>query len=153
MKHFRITLLVLLMTSFAMIAQDRRKMPNVSQMHEQKWEMISNEAALTPKEIKIVKPIFLKYEKAMWELHQSRRDEFRYDKRTKKQQNIDYRKLNDQYVNYELKQAQLLRMYHLKLRNILSPEKLFNYYKAERLFKRNLLRNMPPPPPPQQENY
>ena len=55
----------------------------------------------------------------------------------------NYSQLNDQYLELEINQAQLFKNYHLKLRKILSPETLFDYYKAERAFKRKLLHEMP----------
>ncbi|MFV0470706.1 MAG: hypothetical protein ACK5L7_01545 [Paludibacteraceae bacterium] len=142
--NYNITIITLLLIlGIPLQAQKHRNFPNVDEMHEKKWKMISKDLNLTPEEINNVKPIFIDYEKKTWELHKERR---KVMMDYKKENNINYCKLNDDYINFELKQAQLLRAYHLRLKKTLKPETLFNYYKAERMFKRKLLQNMPPPP-------
>lgn len=142
---------VLLLISFvALPAQNRRGRPSVEKMHEHKWQIIISQVKLTNEEAAAVKPIFMEYEQAVWKIHKERINtvkNFRKNKSAK----LDYNALNDRYINSEIKQAQLLREYHLKLKKVLNPETLFNYYQAERNFKRKLLRDMPPPPPDEKD--
>jgi hypothetical protein len=44
-------------------------------------------------------------------------------------------------VNNEIRQAALLKEYHEKLKKLLSGEKLFEYYQAERMFKKKLMEH------------
>lgn len=153
MKNIKTLFFVLLLLScFSVQAQRKmRQFPNVTEMHEHKWKAITGQVKLTPEEMSAVKPIFLEYEQAVWKIHQERRDAIMDFNKNKRKADIDYNSLNNKYVNFEIKQALLLRAYHLRLKKILKPETLFNYYRAERMFKRKLLRNMPPPPPDEKE--
>ncbi len=148
MKQTRFIFIVLIMIcGFTAQAQrNRRAFPDVNEMRERKWKLLSEQAKLTPEEMDVVKPVFLEYEQAVWKIHQERRG-LMMELRAKTNKNeVDYASMNDKYINFELKQAQLLRDYHLKLKSLLKPESLFNFYRAENIFKRKLLRNMPPPP-------
>lgn len=149
MKPIRFILVALIMIScFNVQAQRMRgNFPDLNEMRERKWKLLSEQAKLTPEEMAAVKPVFLEYEQTVWQIHQERRKMGMDFMKNKNQTNVDYNALNDRYVNSEIQQAQLLRDYHLKLKKLLKPETLFNYYRAERMFKRKLLRNMPPPPP------
>ena len=142
-----ILLAAILCITAAAEAQGRHGRPNVEDFHARKWQFIMNQVSLSPAEINAVKPVFFHYEKSVWELHQRNIDSYRKYKEIKANENINYSELNDNYINQEIKQAQLLRNYHMKLRKLLKPETLFQYYKAERMFKRRLLDHMPPPPP------
>lgn len=145
------TLMVLTLTAQAQ--RERHGHPNVKEMHERKWQFVMNEVSLSPAEMNAVKPVFLDYEKKMWELHMKNREYFRMGVEKKQDAAINYAELNDKAVNSEISQAQLLRAYHMKLRKLLKPETLYYYYQAERKFKRKLLQNMPKnmPPPPEEE--
>ncbi|HNX12898.1 MAG TPA: hypothetical protein PKH68_07895 [Paludibacteraceae bacterium] len=154
MRNIKYILLsALLLLSLAIQAEtEQRGRPNVKEMHERKWQFMMNEVELSPAEINAVKPVFLNYEKAIWELHEKDREFFRLSRDRKQGVDINYSELNDKAVNSEISHALLLKNYHLKLRKLLKPETLFNYYQAERKFKRKLLQNMPknmPPPPPE----
>lgn len=145
MKNTKFILLIVLFgLSIASLAQNRRERMDVDEFHERKWQFLIKEAELSPAEINTVKPIFLEYEKATWQLHQESREAFM--KMREQKTDMNYSVMNDKYVNQEIRQAQLFRNYHLKLRKLLKPETLFKYYMAEKIYKRRLLNNMPPPP-------
>lgn len=151
MKKTFLSLIILLLVSLVSL-QAQNKRPLVEKMHERKWMEIVREVKLTNEEMAMVKPIFLEYEQAVWRLHQDGVRKFKEFRKRRILEDIDYNALNDKYVNTEIKQAQLLREYHLKLRKVLKPETLFRYYMAERSFKFKLLREMPPPPQDREEN-
>lgn len=144
MKNFKIIILSILLLSFINV-QAKNKRPMMDKMYEHKWQVMLSKVKLTQEETARVKPIFINYEKAVWKIHKERISTIMDFKKSKNNGTIDYTLLNDKYINLEIKQAQLLRNYHLKLKEILKPETLFNYYQAERMFKRKLLRDMPPP--------
>jgi hypothetical protein len=122
-------------------AQDREKFPKIEEMHNQKWQFLVVQAQLSPDEIKKVEPIFMSYEKSVWDLHTQNREFFKYAMKDAKKNVPNYAELNDRYVDFEFKQAQLFKSYHGQLRKLLEPETLFKYYKAEREFKRKLLQD------------
>jgi len=142
MRRFKyILMLIVWITSISLSAEETAN-TNIQKMHERKWAYIVEQAKLTPDEASKVKPVFMNYENAVWQLHEKNRETLNnYLNENKAQPN--YELLNDEYINLQIKQAQLLKNYHLKLKKSLSPEKLFHYYQAERTFKRQLLRNIP----------
>lgn len=138
---------LLIVFNFSIMANETENRPSIDEMHEQKWSFLIKETGLTDEQANAVKPFFLKYEKASWELHEKSRSHFKEAReKINKKETVDYAQLNDLLINTELEQAKLLEEYHLKLKTLLSPDKLFIYYKAEHKFKRNLLHNVPKPP-------
>lgn len=115
----------------------------VEEIHAQKWEYMVDKAQLTPQQEVIIKPIFLAYEKNSWKQHEENRAFFRSGNRKDGGEKPSFSEINDRYADVELIQAQNFKNYHLKLRRILPPETLYNYYMAERDFKRKLLRELP----------
>lgn len=152
------TIKFLLLSVFFLIGNitlhaQERKMPTPEEMHEKKWEFLNKTAELSADEASKVKPVFMDYEQKMWQLHGQERNLWR-----KKNETPDYKQLNDQYIDREIKQADYLKVYHDKLQQILTPERLFNYYRAERSYKRKLVMEMQQhhqkhrPGPPAQKN-
>jgi hypothetical protein len=137
---FLLIVLVVLMSNFAK-AQEAERFPRIEEMHNQKWQFLVTEAQLTPDDITNVQPVFMSYEKSIWELHQQNRDFFKSAMRNIRKVKPNYAELNDRYVDFEFKEAQLFKNYHLQLRKLMQPETLFRYYKAEREFKRKLLQD------------
>jgi hypothetical protein len=125
-----------------MNAQERGFPPKVEEMHAQKWQFMVDKAKLSPKEIEAVQPVFMEYEKAVWSQHEKNRDFFRSVKKMEGNTKPPYEEMNNRYAEADLIQGQLFKSYHLKLRKILQPEVLFRYYRAEREFKRKLLKDM-----------
>lgn len=145
MKNIKLyTALILICMSFFSIQaqQNRREKFDVTKFHERKWTFMMSEVSLSPAEMDVVKPIFMEYEKKNWELHKQIRQLFR-QARNGNMTEKDYSNLNDKMINNELKRAQHLREYHLKLRKLLKPETLFKYYRAEKNFERQLLHKRP----------
>ena len=144
MKTLKNIFIILLVFSNAIVdAQEISTSPKVNEMHAQKWKYMVEQAQLTQKEEDAVLPVFMEYEKSVWNLHDKKRNFFKTVEQMEKNTKPNYLQLNDQYFELEISQAQLFKNYHLKLRKLLSPETLFNYYKAERAFKRKLLQDMP----------
>ena len=133
---------ILILLSANINAQDIDRSSNVDNMHSQKWQFLVDKAQLAPTDIAKVQPVFLQYEKSMWLQHQQNRDFLRQNFKKDKNIKPDFAKWNDRYVEMEVKQSSLLKGYHLQLRRLMTPEKLFRYYLAERDFKRKLLQDM-----------
>ena len=123
-------------------AQDNDKHFNIEEMHARKWQSLVTQAQLTPREIDAVKPVFMEYEKLVWKLHQENHDFFKSAFKNAKNVKPNFAVLNDRYVENEIRDAQMFKNYHLKLRKLLQPETLFRYYRAERDYKRKLLQDI-----------
>jgi len=142
MKIMKFTLIgILLLLSNIGFAQDNDRFSRIEEMHARKWQSLLSQAQLTPKEIDVVKPVFMEYEQSVWKLHQANREFFKSAMKNANQVKPNFADLNDRYVDFEFKQAQMFKCYHMQLRKLLQPETLFKYYKAEREFKKKLLRD------------
>ncbi len=147
MKVLKKSILLMLIALSAMAsAQENWNNAKVEEMHEHKWKFIVEQANLSPSEVLLVKPIFLQYEKTIWSQHLRNREFFHSVMKLDKNNKPNYAEINDRYAEIEYIQGLNFRNYHLKLRKLLTPETLFNYYKAERDFKRKLLQNLPKRP-------
>ena len=133
---------ILLVLSATGFAQDKDRNARIEEMHARKWQSLITQAQLTPKEIDAVKPVFMEYEQTVWKLHQDNRGFFKSAMKNASKVKPNFADLNDRYVDFEFKQAQMFINYHMQLRKILQPETLFKYYKAEREFKRKLLQDL-----------
>jgi len=133
---------LMLFMSYSLFAQENDKPPRIEEIHARKWQSLIAQAQLTPKEIKAVKPVFTEYEQSVWKMHQENREFFRSVLKNEKKIKPNYADLNERYVELQFKEAQMFKNYHLQLRKLLQPETLFKYYKAEREFKRKLLKDI-----------
>ncbi len=136
------TVLMLMLFSALAFSQNRGQRFDVDKFHEHKWDFIMKEVKLSPAEESAVKPVFIEYEKKNWELHVKSRELFQ-QARKEEMSEKDYRNLNDKTVNLEIKRAQYLREYHVKLRKLLNPETLYRYYRAQKSFEKQLLMRGP----------
>ena len=141
------TALFLLVICFIQ-AQENEKFPKIEEMHNNKWQFLVAQAQLSSDDISKAQPIFMAYEKSVWDLHQQNREFFKSAMKDAKKVKPNYAELNDRYVDFEFKEAQLFKNYHGQLRKVLQPETLFNYYRAEREFKRKLLQDFKGHRPP-----
>ena len=132
---------LILLVGFVLQAQENEKFPRIEEMHNQKWQFLVAQAQLSPDDVEKVQPVFMSYEKTLWDLHKQNREFFKSAMKDAKKMKPNYAELNDRYVDFEFKQAQFFKNYHSQLRKLLQPETLFNYYKAEREFKRKLLQD------------
>lgn len=141
MKYAFLGLLVF-MTGSIVGQENNDKSQRIEEIHARKWQSLITQAQLTPKEIEAVKPVFTEYEQAVWEMHQENREFFKSVLKNANKIKPNYADLNERYVNLQFKEAQMFKNYHLQLRKLLQPETLFKYYKAEREFKRKLLKDI-----------
>lgn len=143
MKTIRYQLLFFIaLFCLVLSAQENKPFPKVEEMHNRKWQFIVEKAKLTQAETDAALPVFMEFEKALWDFHGKNGEFFRSIKNKLKDKNVNYSEINDRYVEMGITQAQMFKNYHLKLRKLLPPETLFRYYKAEREFKRELLQDL-----------
>ena len=137
-------LFIFIFIAMSAAGQNHKNIPSFEELTERKWQEISTKAKLTDTEKKSVYPLFLEYEKSLFLLNKTLWDAFRKVRQNKEHsENINFAEINDLYVHTESKHGELLKNYHEKLSKLLSPETIFNFYLAERNFKKNLMQNIP----------
>ena len=133
---------ILLLVSSYTVAQELKPRHSVEEIQQMKWKMIVEATKMSAKDIELIQPFFLEHEKSMWNLHQQKRMFFKTEQQKDGEDIVNYAQLNDQYVEFEVKEAELVKKYHSQIKKLLSPQSLYVYYKAEREFKRKLLDDM-----------
>lgn len=124
-------------------AQNQYGRMRIDDLHEKKWEFFVQQINLSPAESNAIKPFFLEYEKNIWQLHKQTRDIFQKSKSANLTEN-DYNEINEKMINIELQRMQLLRDYHLKLKEQIKPFTLFQYYLTEKKYEQHLLQTRQP---------
>ena len=138
----RYLLMTLLFVAFMLQAQDNKNRPKVDEMHARKWQYMVEQAKLSSQVAAKVQPVFMEYEKAVWSLMEQNKDFFKKFKEDKKSQTKpDYEGMNDRFVNIDIQKAQLFKNYYLKLKKILPAEKIFDFFNAERSFRKELIKD------------
>lgn len=127
----------MLLCSMHGLVWGQRKPPSIEEMNTHKWKYMVEHTPLTPAEAAKVQPIFEAYERAGWELHKTFHANFRKLKGSVVTDE-QYRTLNRDYVELELKKAEQLKEYHKELEKALTPSQLYRFYNAEKEFKRHL---------------
>lgn len=139
MKKYLI--LVMLTVCFALSAQDFRNRPNLRDLHNRKWEFLVENANLTDEQAAKIEPLFMDYEASIWNLMEQNKDAFRKNKDSRRdRENRNFEELNERFVNTELQKAQLQKNYYLKLKKYLPARTIFEYFNAERSFRKELVR-------------
>jgi len=124
-------------------ADERPPFPKVEDMRNLKWQFMVSKAQLSQKEADAVQPIFMEYEKALWDFQNKKGEFFKSLMKNMNDHTINYTEVNDKFADMKVAEAMMFKNYHLKLKKVLSPEKLFKYYGAENEYKRKLLQNLP----------
>jgi len=140
-KYLIVALLIL---NLGLQAQDFKNHPNVADIHARKWEYIVERAKLTPQQAEKIEPVFMEYEEALWKSSEQMRDafkKFRDEKRSKNKP--DYEELNKRFIALDIEKAQLQKNYYLKLKKSLNDETIYNYFGAERSFRKELIKDWP----------
>lgn len=120
-----------------------RQFPKVEDMHNRKWQFLVSKAQLSQKEVDAVQPVFMEYEKGLWDFHNKNGEFFKSVLRNRNDNNVNYDEITDRIAQTKITEAFMFRNYHQKLKKILSSEKLFRYYGAENEYKQTLLRTLP----------
>jgi hypothetical protein len=114
----------------------------VAEMHNQKWEFIVKKANISDQQAEKIKPAFLEYEAGVWKLMETQRSDYhKFRDNFSSKVGADYEKLNEQYVIVEVQKARLLENYYFRLKKQLPAEIIFNYFSAERSFRKELIKN------------
>jgi hypothetical protein len=144
MKRYTLLLLLSVFVTglFAQNGNDTKK---------QRWEdMKAKRAAyytekigLTAEEAQAFWPVYNELQAKKGKLHYQMSAPFRDGKENEKGERvIDYKKACDNMISLRVQEANLERCYHERFKQILSPEKLFRYYDAERDWANKLLKDI-----------
>jgi len=146
MKRYTL-LLVLCLTLTGLYAQP----PCNNDARRQRWEEMKAKRAafyterigLTAEEAQLFWPVYNELQAKKEKLHQSMTAQFRNAKRDANGRKIiNYSKATDDMINLRVQETTLEKIYHAKFKRILSPEKLFRYYGAEREWANKLLKDI-----------
>lgn len=133
-------ILVLILSFTGILFAQESNLPNVDELHNRKWEFIVEKAKLSSQEAARVKPFFLEYEKAVWNLMERNKEFFRDFYRNKENRGeAQYAEMNERFINSEIQKAHLQKNYYAKLKKQLSAECIFRYFNAERSFRKELI--------------
>lgn len=136
-------IMMLLLVSTAMLsAQNRPERMSKEQIISKKWEFISEHAKLTPADALKIQPIFIDYENEGWALLEKNRQAFGRGRRTGANQTIDFELINESFVNFDIEKARIQKEYYLKLKKIVSAEVIHKLFNADREYRQNLLEKM-----------
>lgn len=147
MKQY-VWLLFALLFTFSLHAEDQSK--NTDQ-RKQRWEQMKAQRAafyterigLTAEEAQRFWPIFNELQDKKGKLHYQMSAQFRNGKRDNNGcPIIDFAKANDDFIRFKVMEANIDKTYHEKFKKVLSPEKLFRYYGAEREWANKLLKDL-----------
>ena len=137
MKHFFITASLIL---FALTATAQHKdFPNWEDIQAKKIAHITEKVQFTAKEAQQFWTLyneFLEKETAL------KKEFFEGQKKIKEAENIDYEALNEARIRHKQALTNLQVEYYNKYKQVLSAEKLYRYYSAERSFKSILLESI-----------
>lgn len=148
MKRLTFLIVALVLTT-GLFAQDQAK--SQDEVRKQRWEdMKAKRAAyytekicLTSNEAQLFWPVFNELQEKKWKLHQQMSAKFYNVKKDEHGRPIfDYAKINDELIRNKVQEANLEKIYHERFKKILSPEKLFRYYGAERDWANKLLKDI-----------
>jgi len=138
------TLLLLIFLASSLGAQNKDD-------RQKRWEeMVAKRAAffterinLTPQEAEKFWPVYNQLEEKKHKLNDRMRLLHQNVKKNDKGEKIlDYEKATDDMIYIKVQEAALEKSYHEKFKKILSPEKLFRFYLAERDWGEELLKQI-----------
>lgn len=138
-----VTFIGLLMIVSTLFSQGRPKdfQQRLNEIRQKKIEFIQQRVQLTPEEAKQFWPLYNEYEEKRWDLMKASRQTFKQD-RGLKGRNANYAEMTENMINFDLIRAQLAKTYYERFKKILPPEKLFQYYVADKEFKEWLLKDI-----------
>jgi Spy/CpxP family protein refolding chaperone len=142
-----ISVLLLLFFASSLSAQNTKEQDERQKRRE---EMKAKEAAffterigLTAEEAQVFWPVYNELQTEKGALNKKMRDLHHNAKRNDKGERIlDYEQLTEEMINIRVQEANLVKNYHAKFKKILSPEKLYRYYRAERDWGGELLKQI-----------
>lgn len=142
MKTRLLIMMLLLVSTATLSAQNRPERMNKEQIIAMKWEFISDHAKLSPADALKIQPIFIDYENEGWALLEKNRQAFGRGRRTGANPTIDFELINESFINFDIEKANIQKEYYLKLKKVVSAETIHKLFNADREYRQNLLEKM-----------
>jgi len=127
-------------------AQPAQKKEKVEAM---KVGFITNQLNLTPEEAQSFWPVYNQYEEKLQTLRQTRKMEHKeatqsFDTMSDKEIEV----LVENEMGFKQKELEIQKEYHAKFKSVLPIRKVAKLYRAEEMFKRELIKKIQGPPGP-----
>lgn len=136
----RILIIVMLMISFAGMAQRQFDAQTLELIKTKKIAFMTEAVGLTSKEAEKFWPVYNQLEKERYMLMDKKRDlEQKSETPKPGMSEADYRKLATEIAATHAKEGRLIEEYNLKLLEILPAEKVVKLYRAEGKFRASLM--------------
>ena len=171
-----ILIIAVIVMAVGLNAQDKKERHRNPEMEKRMEELKAEKVAfltekmdLLPETAEKFFPLYNEYSKKRMELGRKRGRFFWAYKKIEEKSPEELEKLADAFVDRQVKEADLLEVYHTKFKKILNSKQLFILYISEEEFHKRLLRRihefrkgkdkgeqppkegaMPPPPPPEE---
>ncbi len=146
MQHikFIITLVILVVFTFNVDAQEEQtKKDKEQELKLQRIAFFTSKIGLTSEEAQVFWPIYNSYWETKDRIIAERKDKMTYfADNNKLMSNEEMIKYADQYIQYEMRLAELINEYHIKFKEILPIEKVMKIYLADYEFKTYLLKKI-----------
>jgi len=136
-----INLFILMLIANSLLAQ-----PNTckhqEQIKAQKIAFLTQKLDLSVQEAQVFWPIYNEYEKKKDDLIDAQRSLAQKMMKTDNLSEKEMADLTDKYVELEQAEAKLLADYHIKFKKVLPINKVMILYTSDRMFKRELLKQL-----------
>ncbi len=136
-----ITLLTMLLFGLTSFAQPNKQCKHKEQIKAQKIAFLTNKLDLSVEEAQVFWPLYNEFEKKKDEIIDAQRNVYA----SLEKDNLSDKELQsfvDKYIELETAQSKLLIEYHAKFKKVLSVRKLAILYSSDRMFKKELLKQL-----------
>lgn len=141
MKTINILLFLLLMVKISISQPHQQQCKHREQIKAQKIAFLTNKLNLTVQEAQNFWPIYNEFERKKEELHENQKKLYaQFEKETLN--DAELLDLADKYIELEVSEAKLLAEYHNKFKKVLPIRKVVILYNSDRMFKKELLRQL-----------
>lgn len=131
---------------FVFIASSLFSQPNSckhqEQIKAQKIAFLTQKLDLSVREAQVFWPIYNEYEKKKDDIFNAQRDIAQKMMKVDNLSEKEMETLTDKYIELEQAEAKLLSDYHLKFKKVLPVKKVMILYTSDRMFKRELLKQL-----------
>jgi|YNPMSStandDraft_2_1061718.scaffolds.fasta_scaffold04720_5 Spy/CpxP family protein refolding chaperone len=140
MKTFYIFAIIVFFVELA-FTQPHKQCKHKEQIKAQKVAFLTSKLDLTVQEAQSFWPLYNEYEKKKEEIFEAQNN--LYEAFSK--ENLSEKELNqlaDKYIELQFAESKLLAEYHNKFKKILPINKVVTLYSSDRMFKKELLRQL-----------
>lgn len=139
MKTKSLILCIFTLSSMISFSQENTVQKSLEEIQSKRIAFITERVNFTPEEAQAFWPLYNELRLKKAELNKKIRNKIEPNQNSN---STDYKKLNEEKIDAELKKALLEKEYYLKYKQILSEEKIYKLYKAEREFRKILLKEI-----------